>query len=82
MSLKLIYFFINFYGMFLTVSALFVCQIMEHSPTLCFAGVNLKKRENKQKTSKKKGNCSSLCHNIVFVCRDTISSRTKELCRS
>ena len=38
MSLKLIYFFIHFSCMFLTVSALFVCQIMEHS--LCFAGVN------------------------------------------
>ena len=39
--------------MFLTVSSLFVCQIMEHSPTLCFADVNWKRRENKQKRSKK-----------------------------
>ena len=53
--------------MFLTVSDIFLCQIMEYSPTLCFAGVNLKKKENKQKSRK----CSSLCRNIIFVCRDT-----------
>ena len=33
-------FLIHFSGMFLTVSTLFVCQIMKHSPTLCFTGIN------------------------------------------
>ena len=40
MSLKLIYFFIHFSGMFLTILALFLWKIMEHSPNLCFASVN------------------------------------------
>ena len=30
----------------------------------------------------KNGNCNSVCRDIVFVCRDTISSRPKELCRN
>ena len=33
-------FLIYFSSMFLTVSDLFLCQIMEYSPTLCFVGVN------------------------------------------
>ena len=53
--------------MFLTISDMFLSQIMEYSPNLCFAGVNLKKRENKQKS----GKCSSLYRDIIFVCRDT-----------
>ena len=32
-------FLIHFSSMFLTNLDLFVCQIMEYSPTLCFAGV-------------------------------------------
>ena len=33
-------FLIHFSSMFLTILDLFLCQIMEYSPTLCFAGVN------------------------------------------
>ena len=33
-------FLIHFFGMFLTILDLFVCLIMEYSPTFCFAGVN------------------------------------------
>ena len=33
-------FLVHFSSMFLTFSDLFLCQIMEYSPTLCFAGVN------------------------------------------
>ena len=32
-------FLIHFSGMFLTILYLFLCQIVEYSPTLCFAGV-------------------------------------------
>ena len=32
-------FLIHFYSMFLTILDLFLCQIMEYSPTLCFTGV-------------------------------------------
>ena len=31
---------IHFSGKFLTILDLFVCQILEYSPTFCFAGVN------------------------------------------
>ena len=33
-------FLIHFSGMFLTILDLFVCPIMEYSPTSCFAEVN------------------------------------------
>ena len=33
-------FLIHFSGMFLTISDIFLCQIMEYSHNLCFAGVN------------------------------------------
>ena len=33
-------FLIHFSGMSLTILDLFLCQIMEYSPTLCFASVN------------------------------------------
>ena len=33
-------FLIHFFGIFLTILDLFLCQIMEYSPTLCFASVN------------------------------------------
>ena len=33
-------FLIHFFVMFLIVSSLFLCQIIEYSPTLCLAGVN------------------------------------------
>ena len=33
-------FLIHFYGMFLTILDIFLFQIMEYSPTLCFVGVN------------------------------------------
>ena len=33
-------FLIHFSAMFLTILDLFLCQIMENSPTLCFTGVN------------------------------------------
>ena len=50
---------------------------MGYSPTLCFACAILKKRENKQKRSKKVEKCSSLCRDINFVCRDTKFKQTK-----
>ena len=37
---KIHLFLIHFYGMFLIILDLFLCQIMEYSPTFCFAGVN------------------------------------------
>ena len=37
---KTLIFLIHFSGMFLTILDIFLCQIMEYSPTLCFAGVN------------------------------------------
>ena len=33
-------FLIHFFGMFLTILDIFLCQIMEYSPTSCFTGVN------------------------------------------
>ena len=33
-------FLIHFFAMFLTILDIFLCQIMEYSPPLCFAGVN------------------------------------------
>ena len=46
-------FLIHFSSMFLKILDLFVCPIMEYSPTFCFASVSWKKRENMQKRSKK-----------------------------
>ena len=33
-------FLMHFFSMFLTILDIFLCQIMEYSPTLCFVGVN------------------------------------------
>ena len=51
--------------MFLTILNLFVCLIMKYSLTFCFARVR-KKRENKQKRSKKVEKSSSLCRDTKF----------------
>ena len=71
MSLKLIYFQSIFLAFFLRILDLFVCQIMEYSPTLCCAGV-ISKKERKQAEKKQKGGKgNSMCRDIIFVCRDT-----------
>ena len=40
--------------MFLTILDLFLCQIMEYSPILCFADVIRKKKQVEKKQKKKK----------------------------
>ena len=35
------------------------------------------KKNNKQKRRKKCGKCSSLCHDIIFLCRDTKFKQAK-----
>ena len=62
--------------MFLTILNLFVCLIMKYSLTFCFARVR-KKRENKQKRSKKVEKSSSLCRDTIFICLDTKFKQAK-----
>ena len=42
----------------------------------------MKKERKRAKKKQKSGKCINICRDIVFLCRDTNSSRPKELCRS
>ena len=80
MSHKLI-FLIHFSSMFLIVSDLFYAKLW-NIPQLCVLQVLIEKRENSSIKEEKYCYYSILCHDIVFVCRDKISSRLEELCHS
>ena len=56
---------IYFSGLFLVLSNLFSCQILEYLQTLCFAEINSKRKEFKQER-REMSNYNSLCHDTIL----------------